>query len=54
LIILFWVEFLPYAGRKNMLVAFIPPAINYLGEGGVVITAFEIYLLSRLLALLIL
>jgi hypothetical protein len=54
LVILFWVEFLPYASRKNMLVAFIPSTINYLGEGGVVITAFQIYLLSRLLTWLLL
>jgi hypothetical protein len=37
-----------------MLVTFIPPAINYFGEGGVVITAFQINFLGGLLAQLIL
>lgn len=36
LIILLRVELLPNTGRVDMLVSLVPPAVDYLGKGGII------------------
>jgi len=50
LVVLLRVEFLPYTGRENMLVALVPSTINNFCEGGIIFGAFKVCLLFWLLA----
>jgi len=46
LVVFFGIEVLPYRRRKDVLVSFVPAAINYFGKCWIVVHTFQLFILG--------